>query len=347
MSVYNSEHNSPINSDHDDDIHDSVTRISKLDISDPLLLHPNDTTALTVFLIKLKRTENYQVWSCAMLLALEGNNKIGFINDSCKRSNTDEYDAMIELPKCICNAFEAFKKHNQLLKLMQFLMGLGDSYMQIRSSILSRETLPDVRSAYATISSEESYRVAVGSIAGSSQRNQASAFVSNTRKKKSSQNFKKQSVSNNNSVGKSSSSRFTDEQMATLISLIKDNKVGKNVQANMPGANQHMSYTDKELDNVIDISYLKIKVGHPNGTEAYISKIGNLRLSNGLTLYNVMVIPEYCVTLISVHKLIKENKIIVAFDENSGGCSRSHIRVKTINSLANYQDGYQISLEVM
>ncbi|GKC04539.1 ribonuclease H-like domain-containing protein [Tanacetum coccineum] len=104
--------------------------------------------------------------------------------------------------------------------------------------------------------------------------------------------------------------------MATLISLIKDNKVGKNVQANMAGANQHMTYTDKELDNVIDISHLRIKVGHPNGTEAYISKIRNLRLSNGLTLYDVMVIPQYCVTLISVHKLAKENKVIVAFDEN-------------------------------
>ncbi|GJV40274.1 putative RNA-directed DNA polymerase, partial [Tanacetum coccineum] len=66
------------------------------------------------------------------------------------------------------------------------------------------------------------------------------------------------------------------------------------------GANQHMTYTDKELDNVIDISHLKIKVGHPNGTEAYISKIGNLKLSNGLTLYddlnlkNVLGIGEQC-----------------------------------------------------
>ncbi|GKF46198.1 hypothetical protein Tco_0136000 [Tanacetum coccineum] len=117
-------------------------------------------------------------------------------------------------------------------------------------------------------------------------------------KKKSGQNFKKQSVSNNNSVGKSSSSGFTDEKMATFISLIKDNKVGKNIDS---GANQHMTYTDKELDNVLDISHLKIKVGYPNGTEDYIYKIGNLRLSNGLTLYDVMVIPEYCVTLISIH----------------------------------------------
>ncbi|GKE46548.1 ribonuclease H-like domain-containing protein, partial [Tanacetum coccineum] len=213
---------------------------------------------------KLKGTENYQVWSYAMLLALEGKNKIGFIYGSCKRSKDDE------------------------------VLGLDDSYMQIRSFILSRETLHDVRSAYATIFSEESHRVAVGSIVGSSQRNQASAFVSNVPysqnfqrsnqnfnarpsrpnnvnnnrqgggsglnnnrpsrgsglvcenygfnghtifkiirypanfgKKKSGQNFKKQSVSNNNSVGKNSYSRFTDEQMATLISLIKDNKVGK------------------------------------------------------------------------------------------------------------------------
>ncbi|GKC07824.1 hypothetical protein Tco_0999434, partial [Tanacetum coccineum] len=190
-----------------------------------------------------------------------------------------QYDAMIELPKCVCNASKGFKKHNQLLKLMQFLMGLDDSYMQIRSSFLSRETLPDVRSAYATISSEESYRVAVGSIAGSSQRNQTSALIigypADFGKKKSGQNFKKQSVSNNNSDGKSSSSGFTDEQVATLISLIKDNKVRKNVQADMA-------------------------VGHPNGTEAYISKIENLRLSNGLTLYddlnlkNVLGIGEQC-----------------------------------------------------
>ncbi|GKE24076.1 ribonuclease H-like domain-containing protein, partial [Tanacetum coccineum] len=289
MSVHNSEHNSPNNSDHDDDIHDSVTRISKLDISDPLHLHPNDTTALTVVSIKLKGTENYQVWSCAMLLALEGKNKIDFIDGSCKRSKDDEvlgkqWDRL--------NAIVLGWILNSISK--ELFLGLDDSYMQIRSSILSRETLPDVRSAYATISSEESHRVTVGSIASSSQRNQASALVSNVPysqnfqrsnqnfntgpsrtnnvnnnrqsggsclnntmpsgstslvcencgfngytidrcfkiigypaefgKKKSGQNFKKQSVSNNNYVGKSSSSEFSDEQMATLISLIKDNK---------------------------------------------------------------------------------------------------------------------------
>ncbi|GJS09367.1 ribonuclease H-like domain-containing protein [Tanacetum coccineum] len=249
MYVHNSVYTSANNFDNGDDyVEDPVTLISKLDINDPLHLHPNDSTALT------------------------------------------------------------------------FLMGLDDSYMQIKSSILSREVLPDVRSTYATISSEESHRVASGSIVGSSQRNQAYAFVSNvpnrinsqrskqnfnngTRpnnlnnniqgggfvlvckncgfnghsidicfkiisypayfgKKKSGQNIKGKNVSNNNFVESSSSYGFIDEQ------IIKDNKIGKNVQVNMAGANQDMNYTDKKLDDVLGISHLKIKhdwhyrVGH-------------------------------------------------------------------------------------
>ncbi|GKC11484.1 putative RNA-directed DNA polymerase, partial [Tanacetum coccineum] len=428
MSVHNLKYNSPINSDHDDDIYNPnpITRISKLDISDPLHLHPNDTTALTVVLIKLKGSENYQVWSCAMLLALEGKNKIGFIDSSCKRSNTykvlgkqwdrvnaiilgwilnsiseklflgqffskrakhngssiadyyyklnalwKQYEPMIELPKYVCNAFEGFKKHNQLLKLMQFLMGFDYSYMQIRSEILSREVLLDVRSAYAIISSKESHRVARSNQNFSTRPSRPNNLNNNRQgggfgvvcencgfngytidrcfkiigypaefgKKKSGQNFKKQSVSNNNSVRKSSSSGFTNEQMATLISLIKDNKVGKNVLANMAGANQHMTYTSKELDNVLDISHLRIKVCHPNETKAYISKIGNLVLSNGLTLYDVMVIPEYCVTLISVHKLVKENKVIVAFDENRCYFLNQDLNLKNVMGIGEQCEG--------
>ncbi|GKA60331.1 ribonuclease H-like domain-containing protein [Tanacetum coccineum] len=281
MSVCNSVYKSKHGDDYIEDP-DPVTLISKLDISDPLHLHPNDSTALTVISIKLKGTKNYQVWSCAMLLALEGINITVFIDGSCKRSYTDEvlgrqakyvweelketydkvdgsrmfglhhqihtvkqngssiadyyhklnaqwkqFDAMVELPKCICNDSESFKKHNQLMKLMQFLMGLDDSYMQIRSSILSREVLPDVRSAYATISSEESHKVASDL--------KIIRYHADFGKKKSSQNFKGKKISNNNSVGTSLSSGFSEEQMATFPSLIKDNEIGKNVQVNMLG----------------------------------------------------------------------------------------------------------------
>ncbi|GJT17301.1 ribonuclease H-like domain-containing protein [Tanacetum coccineum] len=356
------------NSD-DADVADSVTLISKLDISDPLHLHPNDTTALAVVSIKLKGTENYQVWSCAMLLALERKNKIDFIDGSCKRSNIDEvlgkqwdrintlkqngssiadyyhklnalwkqYDAMIELPKCVCNASNGFKKHNQLLKLMQLLMGLDDSYMQIRCSILSRKVLPDVRSVMLPFlvrsltelllvvytrplrpNNLDNNRQGGSSCMNNNRQGGGSDLVCENcgfnghtidrcfkiigypvdfGKKKSGQN-----VSNNNSVGKSSYS----------------------------GANQHMTYTDKELKNVLDISHLRIKVGHHNGTEVYISKIRNPRLSNGFTLYDVMVIPEYCVTLISVHKLAKENKVIFGPDDNRSNFLKSGFKLKNV-----------------
>ncbi|GJS26885.1 ribonuclease H-like domain-containing protein [Tanacetum coccineum] len=167
----------------------------------------------------------------------------------------------------------------------------GNGFVDLGDWVLLdvREVLLDVRSAYATISSGESHRVAAGSIDGSSQRNQASAFVSNV--------------------------PYSHRE------------------------NQYMTYIDKELDNVLDSSHLRIKVGHPNGTEAYISKIGNLKLSNGLTLYDVMVIPEYCVTLISVHKLAKENKVFVAFDENRCYFLNQDLNLKNVLGIDDQYEG--------
>ncbi|GJX20662.1 ribonuclease H-like domain-containing protein [Tanacetum coccineum] len=230
--------------------------------------------------VTLIKTENYQVWSCAMLIALEGKNKTSFIDGSCRRSNTDEvlgkqwdrvnvvvlglnalwkqFDALIELPRCTCHVADDFKKHNYLMK-----------------------------SAYAIISSEESHRVASGSISGTSQRSQTSAFAVNAPnrrnfqrsqtsasfsrpsndnrpndngnrrtawgsalvcekcgfnghiidecfkiigyradfgEKKARSSFKRKNVFNNNSIGSGSSKGFSDEQMATLISLIKEKR---------------------------------------------------------------------------------------------------------------------------
>ncbi|GJT42142.1 ribonuclease H-like domain-containing protein [Tanacetum coccineum] len=192
---------------------DNVTLISKLDISNPLHLRPNDSATLTVVSVKLKGTENYQVWSYTMLLALEGKNKTrakhvwdelketydkvnGYatfnlnhkvnslsqngspIADYYHKLNAlwKQFNALVQLPRCTCHAAGDFKKHNSLMKLMQFLMGLDDSYMQIRSNILSGDPLPDVRGAYAIISSEESHRVVSSSNVGTSQRSQSSVF---------------------------------------------------------------------------------------------------------------------------------------------------------------------------
>ncbi|XP_071718062.1 uncharacterized protein [Rutidosis leptorrhynchoides] len=68
----------------------TLTMINKLDFGDPLYLHPSDTTTGTpIISIKLKGTENYNIWSRSMLLALGTKNKLGFINGSCVKSTTD------------------------------------------------------------------------------------------------------------------------------------------------------------------------------------------------------------------------------------------------------------------
>ncbi|GKB84249.1 hypothetical protein Tco_0956521 [Tanacetum coccineum] len=48
--------------------------------------------------------------------------------------------------------------HQELMKLMQFLMGLDDCYHPVRSSLLTRELLPKVKDAYIVVSREESHR---------------------------------------------------------------------------------------------------------------------------------------------------------------------------------------------
>ncbi|GKA44535.1 ribonuclease H-like domain-containing protein [Tanacetum coccineum] len=108
---------------------------------------------------------------------------------------------------------------------------------------------------------------------------------------------------------------FTNDQIAKLMSLIGE-KDNSGVQANMAGANQHITNSTKNITNVVDISELNITVRHPNGTNAKINHVGNLKLTNNVVLFDVLVILEYTVSLLSVNKMIKDSKLHVGFNEH-------------------------------
>ncbi|GJU96455.1 hypothetical protein Tco_1321211 [Tanacetum coccineum] len=203
MSVHNSDNGNYYTED-------PVTLISKLDMSDPLHLHHNDSTALTVVSIKLKGTENYQEL---------------FLGQIFSKWAKDVWEELKETYDKVDGSI-MFGLHHQIHTLKQNGSLIAEFYHKLNALwkhiwmlcfILSREVLPDVRSAYATISSEESHRVASGSVAGwgstlvcenygfnghSIERCfQIIGYPTDFGKKKARHNFKGKNVSNNNSVG--------------------------------------------------------------------------------------------------------------------------------------------------
>nr|GEW89493.1 ribonuclease H-like domain-containing protein [Tanacetum cinerariifolium] len=385
---------------------ESVTLISILDLSDPLHLHPNDSATLTIVSVKLKRTENYQIWYCAMMLSLEGKNKTGFIDESCRRSNVNENSILSRDP----------------------LPDVRDAYAIIFSEE-SHRVVSSSNSGTSQRSQSFMFNYDVGNFRGNAQRYQTYGNTSrpsnvtrppgnvsrmtnggpqlvceiygfnghngdrcfkfigyptdfgkrnnNHNNNQGVQNFNRR-FTNNNSVG-SSQTTFSDDQLSKIISLIKDNSLnsnGKGVQANVAstilnksnlfqknfnkffcshsqlhtalvaagvivdsGANQHLTYTDKLLVNVIDISKLGIKVSHPNGTEVVITKVGNMILNKNLTLYDVLVVPEYCVSLMSVHKVARDSGLIVAFNENKCFVLPQDLKGVSVLGIGNQIDG--------
>nr|GEW66585.1 ribonuclease H-like domain-containing protein [Tanacetum cinerariifolium] len=182
-------------------------------------------------------------------------------------------------------------------------MGLDNSYMQIRSSILS------------IISSKESHRVISSSNSGTSQRSQSSVVNSAVG------NFRE---------GPMMVLSLCVKYVALIVILVIDalklldnslNSNGKGVQANMAagvivdsGANQHLTYTDKLL-------------------------VSNMILNKSLTLYDVLVVLEYCVSVMSVHKVARDSGLIVAFNENKCFILPQDLKRLSVLGIGNQIDG--------
>ncbi|GKB73763.1 hypothetical protein Tco_0935175 [Tanacetum coccineum] len=85
------------------------------------------------------------------------------------------------------------------------------------------------------------------------------------------------------------------------------------------------------LKNIIDISDLNLQIDHPNGTTTFIKKVGNLKLSDTITLYDVLYVPKYSMNLLSVHKLARDSKVFIGFDESECYIQDLHMK-KTLGT---------------
>ncbi|GJU52807.1 ribonuclease H-like domain-containing protein, partial [Tanacetum coccineum] len=109
-----------------------------VDVGNPLHVQNSDNSNYVSIPFKLLDIENYRIWSGAMKLALQARNKFYFVDS--------------------CDASKELGLHQELMKLMQFLMGLDDCYQPVRSSLFTRELLLKVKDAYIVVSREESHR---------------------------------------------------------------------------------------------------------------------------------------------------------------------------------------------
>ncbi|GJT05443.1 ribonuclease H-like domain-containing protein [Tanacetum coccineum] len=62
---------------------------------------------------------------------------------------------------------------------------------------------------------------------------------------------------------------------------------------------------------------LNMTVGHPNGTKALVTHVGSLKLTEKIMIHDVLVVPGYQVSLLSMHILSKDNKFRVVFYEDN------------------------------
>ncbi|GJX03398.1 retrovirus-related pol polyprotein from transposon TNT 1-94 [Tanacetum coccineum] len=265
-----------------------------------------------------------------------------------------QFDDMVTLHACTCEAAIYFEKHNQLIKLMQFLMGLDDNYLAIRSNILTREPLPLVKVAFAIFSGEESHRniTFVGATKPT-----ATAFAAKSFDKKSfnSNNYNKGSSSNLNSINRGPNLNLkcinfnkighTVDRCFKLVGYpagyVKRNfnPTSRSVSSNNTYANVHsngvtsnnattnnspISFSNEQLtrlmnllnDNGVSTASANM-VGHLNGTQALITKIGDLKINNDTIMYDVLVVLECTISLLFVHKLSGDSKFFVGFDESN------------------------------
>ena len=73
------------------------------------------------------------------------------------------------------------------------------------------------------------------------------------------------------------------------------------------GASDHMT-GDKTLLHDVECVKICPKINLPTGKHAYITHKGKVKLENGIILKQVLYVPEFKHNLMSINKLIKDEK---------------------------------------
>nr|GEW08730.1 hypothetical protein [Tanacetum cinerariifolium] len=194
-----------------------------------------------------------------------------------------EYDDMVQLTVCTCDGASSYKDHAQLLKLMQFVIGLDDIYAPIRSTLLTTEPLPNVKEDFSLLSKDES-----------DNKGNSSSFV------KRPMDNKKKFNNNNNDINPNlvcTNCNMTGHTIKRCLELIgyppnfkKKNNSGQNRLMSLLSDSDPSSSSSQS--NMADVSHLDIIGAHPNGTKAKVNQIRSCKPMIILQSVNILVVPR-------------------------------------------------------
>uniref|UniRef100_A0A2N9IZ24 Retrotransposon Copia-like N-terminal domain-containing protein n=1 Tax=Fagus sylvatica TaxID=28930 RepID=A0A2N9IZ24_FAGSY len=170
----------------------TVSAVNSLDDpppSSPYYLHANDNSSL--MLVNQPLTgDNFHSWFRSMAMGLTIKNKLGFVDGSIEppkevkqaigsltQSQVSVIDYYTKLqgfweellnyrpipvctcvPSCSCGAMRQVFENYQQACLMQFLMGLNESFTQVRGQILLMDPMPNIDRVFSLIRQEERQR---------------------------------------------------------------------------------------------------------------------------------------------------------------------------------------------
>ncbi|GJR36594.1 ribonuclease H-like domain-containing protein [Tanacetum coccineum] len=251
-----------------------------------------------------------------MLLALEGRNKTGFIDNTCRRSHTDEVlgrqwdrvNAVVLI--WILNSISeelflgqifskrAFKVWNKLKETFDRVDGFVTLNLHHKINSLTQNGAPVAEYFNKLMRLDDSYMQLRSNILFRDPLPDAKgAYV----------------LISSEEGGAQRSQTFGNTSRHNNVPRPNNNENIKAVSGPTLVC-EHYGFNGHNIDRCFKL--IGIKVSHPNGTEALITKVGYLVLTDFLTLYDVLVVPEYYVTLVSVHKVARDSKFIVGFAES-------------------------------
>ncbi|GJS70208.1 cysteine-rich receptor-like protein kinase 8 [Tanacetum coccineum] len=278
-----------------------------MDLSNPLYIHPSDGLGSLPIQEKLIGAQNYRSWRRFFEIGLSTKRKLGFVKGTVLRPPIVLVPPTTAAMNAVNTEFEIW---TQLESRFSLRNGL-------RKYKLSKECF-DIKQHGNSEESQKDVFQNNGSSIESTEKVGYPVWHHKYKQNKASNQFKPKGDTNAGNFKKTAASvtsgasnfTFTSEQFKSLMrSVLNDMK-------NCGASGTDCTNDDLEfVAAILNAKILKIlpKITLPNGQSSEITQIGHVKLNNGILLKDVLCVPEFKFSLLSIPKLTKDNNCVVIF----------------------------------